>query len=183
MAIALATAMTVAACGGASGRAPNPDVHDSYATLIGAGTKLLSMGNVGAAQQLFLRAIPKKANDPVGYYDLGLAYERNGNLREANLNYLHALRLDRYYVPALYNAAGIFAKRNVPLAIFYYRRIIAAKPDAPTAFLQLGLLEFGHKATRMLAIHDFAQAVKLDPSLRAQVPGSVRNHLVAGRTG
>lgn len=80
-------------------------------------------------------------------------------------------------------AAGIFAQRNVPLAVFYYRPLIAAKPDSPTAYLNLGRLEFGAKATRTLAIHDFAKAVNLDLSLRARVPALVRHHLVAGKTG
>jgi tetratricopeptide (TPR) repeat protein len=167
----------VSACGGGHKESGNPDAHASYSTLVGASVALLGKGNTGAAEQLLQKAITKNPHSPVAYYDLGVAYQRQGNTRQAARNYLHAIAVDRNYVPALFNQAEIFAKRNAPLAIFYYRRIIHLKPDSPTAYLNLGLLEAATKALHRQALADLAQAVKLDPSLRGQVPPPLRASL------
>ncbi len=167
-------AMGVTACGGGHKNSGNPDAHASYATLVGASVTLLGKGNPGAAEQLLEQAVTKNPHSPVAYYDLGVAYQRQGKTRQAARNYLHAIAVDRNYVPALFNQAEIFAKRNAPLAIFYYRRIIHLKPDSPTAYLNLGLLEAATKALHRQAVADLAQALKLDPSLREQVPAPLR---------
>lgn len=173
-AVSLSIALGVSACGGGHKNSGNPDAHASYSTLVGASVTLLGKGNPGAAEQLLQNAITKNPHDPVAYYDLGVAYQRQGNTRQAARNYLHAVAVDRNYVPALFNQAEIFAKRNAPLAIFYYRRIIHLKADSPTAYLNLGLLEAATKALHRQALTDLAQAVKLDPSLRGQVPAPLR---------
>lgn len=172
--ISLFIAVGVTACGGGHKNTGNPDSHASYSTLVGASVALLGKGNPSAAEQLLQHAITKNPHSPVAYYDLGVAYQRQGNTRQAARNYLHAIAVDRNYVPALFNQAEIFAKRNAPLAIFYYRRIIHLKPDSPTAYLNLGLLEAATKALHRQALKDLVQAVKLDPSLRQQVPAPLR---------
>ncbi len=169
-----AVALAAVACGGGHKTSGAPNAHTSYATLVGAGVALLGKGNPGAAEQLLQEAITKSPRSPVAYYDLGVAYQRQGNVSEAARNYLHAISVNRDYVPALFNQAEIFAKRNAPLAIFYYRRIIQLKPDAPTAYLNLGLLEAKTKALHGQTLRDLGQAIKLDPSLRDQVPAPLR---------
>ncbi len=170
-------AVGVTACGSAHNNNGNPDAHASYSTLVGASVTLLGKGNPGPAEQLLQHAIKKNPHSPVAYYDLGVAYQQQGNTRQAARNYLHAIAVDRNYVPALFNQAEIFAKRNAPLAIFYYRRIIRLKPDSPTAYLNLGLLEAATKALHRQALADLAKAVKLDPALRRQVPAPLRGGL------
>jgi tetratricopeptide (TPR) repeat protein len=169
-----AVALYLGGCGGSSKSSTRPNAGASYGTLVGASVALLGKGNPSAAQQLLQEAIARKPRDPVAYYDLGVAYERQGDTRQAARNYLHAIAVDRNYVPALFNQAEIFAKRNPPLAIFYYRRIIHLKPDSPTAYLNLGLLEAATPALHAQALRDLAHAVKLDPSLRKQVPPPLR---------
>lgn len=170
-------ALGVSACGGGQKTSTAPNAHASYTTLVGASVALLGKGNPGAAQQLLQEAITKNPHSPVAYYDLGVAYQRQGNVRDAARNYLHAIAVDRDYVPALFNQAEIFARRNTPLAIFYYRRIIHIKPNAPTAYLNLGMLEAKTKALHVQAVRDLAHAVKLDPSLRSQIPAPLRSTL------
>jgi tetratricopeptide (TPR) repeat protein len=175
--VVVALALYVGGCGGGQKNSGNPDARASYETLVGASVDLLGKGNPSAAQQLLQQAVAKNPHDPVAYYDLGVAYERQGETRKAARNYLHAIAVDRDYVPALFNQAEIFAKHNAPLAIFYYRRIIHLKPDSPTAYLNLGLLEAATKALHARALRDLAQAVKLDASLRKQVPPPLRAQL------
>jgi tetratricopeptide (TPR) repeat protein len=150
---------------------------EPFAILIGAGMRLLQTGNVGAAEQLFQQAIARDSRSPVGYYDLGVAYQSDGKTRLAARQYVRAIAEDPHYVPALYNQAGIVAKRNRRLAIFYYRRVIQLKPNSPTAFLNLGLLEHETKSLRTIGLSHLERAVKLDPSLRAAVPAALRARL------
>ena len=160
-------AVALAACGGASD-------HESYTTLVGQGLKLLKQGNTAAATQKFQEAIARKSSSPVAYYDLGVVYQRQGKTFQARRDYGLAIHYDPTYVPALYNQAGLFANTSTPLAVFYYRRIIRVQPDSPTAYLNLGLLEAASPGLRTRALRDLAQAVKLDPALRADVPPALR---------
>lgn len=166
--LVLLTAL-VAACGG-SGKSTATNAQADYRTLVGAGSDLLRQGNVGAAEQLFEQAIAKNPNDPVGYYDLGVAYQQEGLARQAVRQYRRALAVNDQYVPALYNEAVIMATRNVPTAIFLYRQIIAIKPDSPTALLNLGLLEARENGLEREAYRDLTRAIRLDPRLRSAVP-------------
>lgn len=134
-------------------------------------------GNIGAAEQLFAQAVAERPNDPVGHYDLGTAYEREGELRLAAGEYRRAIAENPDYVPALYNQAGMIATRNPQLATFYYRRVTRLRPSSAIAFLKLGLLEYKAGGIRASAIRDMAKAVRLRPSLRAEVPMSIRAQL------
>ena len=172
VAVALGAALlALGACGGGGSS------HPSYATLITEGTTLLAHGNSAEASKKFQQAIARKPNGPVAYYDLGVVYQRQRKLFQARREYGLAIHYDPAYVPALYNQAGLFANINPPLAIFYYRRIIRIKPNSPTAYLNLGLVEAGGPGLRKQALRDLTRAVKLDPSLRAQVPAPLRSVL------
>lgn len=169
-----ATASALAGCGGASS-------HASYATLVGEGVKLLGQGNTGAATQKFQDAIARNKKNPVAYYDLGVTYQRRGNVSEAEHKYFLAIYHGPTYVPALYNLAGLLANTDPGLAVFYYRRIIRVKPDSPTAYLNLGLAEAARPEKSKHALADLAKAVKLDPALRADVPPSLRAEIPAAQ--
>ena len=166
----------LAACGGSSS-------HASYSTLVAEGVKLLQQGKTGAAIQRFQQAVARNKNSPVAYYDLGVVYQQKGQIHQAKREYGLAIHYDPGYLPALYNQAGLFANSFPPMAIFYYRRIIRIKPNSPTAYLNLGLVEAGGPNLRKQALRDLAQAVKLDPKLRAAVPASLRASLPAPKKG
>ncbi len=174
--LAVFAVLMLAGCGGTSS-------HASYATLVDEGMKLLQRGDPKGAVQRFQQAVARNSASPVAYYDLGVAYQRQGNVQQARRAYGLAIHNDPGYVPALYNQAGLYADTFPPLAIFYYRRIIHIKPNSPTAYLNLGLLEAGWPPLRKQAVRDLAQAVKLDPSLRTAVPASLRAHLPAASKG
>jgi tetratricopeptide (TPR) repeat protein len=166
--------LALASCGGGGS-------HASYKTLIGEGIKLLDQDDTTAAAQRFQEAIARNKKNPVAHYDLGVVYQRQGKVRDAKREYGLAIHYDPAYVPALYNQAGLFANTFPPLAIFYYRRIVHIKPNSPTAYLNLGLVEAGRAALRKQALRDLAQAIKLDPSLRGSVPAWLRASLPRAR--
>jgi Tfp pilus assembly protein PilF len=169
--------IALAGCGGSHQSKPqNPDSKASYQALLGAGVDLLRQGNTEAARQLFAQAVAKRSNDPVAHYDLGLVYQQTGDLRRAIGQYNRALLLDSHYVPALFNEAVIFSSRDVPLAIFYFRKVTEMQPKAPTAYLDLGLLESrgGSKSLHRRAVQDLRRALAQDPSLRGRIPANLR---------
>lgn len=173
---ALATICSVSACG--SGRTTSTQTKPApFGVLIGAGKRLFEQGNIGAAEQLFAQAVAERPRNPVAHYDLGTAYERMGKMRLASREYIRAIAEAPAYVPALYNEAGILATRNRPTAIFYYRRVIRLRPSSADALLKLGLLEYAAGGIRPTALRHLAAAVRLKPSLRAEIPASVRAQL------
>jgi tetratricopeptide (TPR) repeat protein len=167
--------LPLAGCGGAS--STNSTTTADFGTLIGAGIQLLRSGNAGAAEQLFQQAIAKQPKDPVGYYNLGVAYQQDGKPRLALRQYRLATRHDPQYVPALYNEAVLFTARDKATAMFLYREVISIKPDSPTALLNLGLLEASVSGFERLAYGHLTKAIRLDPTLRAEVSGALMTHL------
>lgn len=140
--------------------------------------KLLGAGKTGAASQKFQQAIARRPTLPVAYYDLGVTYQRQGKIPQAQRQYFLAIHYNPHYVPALYNEAGLLANTpNRPLAVYYYHRIIRDRPNSPTAFLNLGLIEAATPGERDRGLRDLAQAIKLDPALRTSLPPSLRAHL------
>jgi tetratricopeptide (TPR) repeat protein len=146
----------------------------SFATLVGAGNVLLGQGNLNAAAQLFEQAIKAEPGNVIGYYDLGVVYQQQGQRLDALREYRLALNENPKYVPAIYNKAVLYGTTNPPLAIFYYRTIISLQPDSPTAYLNLGLLEAATKSTKSAGLVAIAKAVTLDPALLKNVPPSLR---------
>jgi tetratricopeptide (TPR) repeat protein len=166
---------TVTACGGSSANsATSVASHASFDDLIGAGTQLLARGNAAGAAQLFEQAVKKQPDDPVGYYDLGVAQAKEGLRRQSLADYGGALKADSKYVPALYNLGIAFSERRPRVAIFFLRRAAQLKPDSPTAFLQLGLIEIRYPKLGAQALQDLKRAIVLDPSLIAHIPRQLR---------
>jgi tetratricopeptide (TPR) repeat protein len=170
LALVAVTAPVLSACGGA-GKPSTPPAP--FSVLIGAGIHLLHQGNTSAATQLFTRAVARKPGNPVGYYDLGVALQRAGNVQAALREYRLAVVHDPSYTPALFNEAVLVTPRDPALAIFYYRRILAVRPKSPTVMLNLALAERADHWPRRYVLKTLQLAVKLDPSLVAHVPASL----------
>jgi tetratricopeptide (TPR) repeat protein len=160
----------VAACGG-GGSVPQA----SIATTLAAGSAALRHGNYRAAEGLFLQVTQRDPKQVAGYYDLGLAYQNQGDDRDALVAYAKAQRLDEDFVPVLYNRAVLYSASDPQLAMFLYQRVISIQHDSPTAYLNLGLLEAAHAPElRHQAEALLARAVRLDPALASQIPSALR---------
>lgn len=175
---ALVAACALAGCSSGPSTAPPSTAHPaSYPVLVDAGEHLLSDSNFNAAEQLFQQAIAREPSSPVAYYDLGVTYGRAGSPRLALHAYREALAADPKYVPALYNRALLVAVSNPPLAEFELRQILALQPDSPTALFHLGLLDVANSALRPAGLRELRRALTLQPTLRAELPPSVRRLL------
>jgi Tfp pilus assembly protein PilF len=173
----LVAALLLSSCGGSGKSSSTSASHAPFSVLIGAGMDLLRQGNSSGAEQLFEQAITRKPNNPVGHYDLGVAFQGVGDRRDALRQYRLAVASDPQYVPALFNEAVVVAPRDPALAIFYYHRIIATKPNSPTALLNLGLLEAASRYPPRFVLESLRRAVALDPGLRSYVPAALRREL------
>lgn len=157
-------------CGGSSPSVPKA----SIATTLAAGSAALRQRDYGAAEQLFLQVVKRDPKQAAAYYDLGLAYQDRRDYRDALRAYARAQLLDQNFVPVIFNRAVLYSRTDPQLAMFLYRRAIQLQHAAPTAYLNLGLLEASQgPRLRAQAKKDLATAIRLDPSLASHVPGSL----------
>ena len=154
----------LAACGGSSG-GKAADAN----TLLQAGIKMQQKGDSNAARQLFEQVLAKQPNNFYAHYNLGVLDQQAKDNASALREYGAALTINPDYVPALFNEATIFATTDAELAITTYRKVILLQPKAPTAYLNLGLLEAAHGEMAQ-GIKDLNTALHQDPTLGPQVP-------------
>ncbi len=171
----ITVAMMLSGCGG---HPPQPAARTtsaaSYRVLVDAGLHLYRTHDLNAAEQLLIQAIRRDRRLPLAYYDLGVVYESEGLIQAALAEFMHATSVAPAYVPALYDQAVVEGVlHHTRYAIALYRQVIATRPDSPTAYLNLGLLEFASRDTAQ-AVHDLRHAVHLDPALASRVPTPLR---------
>jgi tetratricopeptide (TPR) repeat protein len=168
---ALATITVIAVAsgcgGGSSGHTASP------ATTLEAGLKLQQQGKLSEAAQLYQQVITAQPNNVFAHYDLGVVEQASSNPIAALASYGSALTINPKYVPALYNQATIYAATDPALAISLYRQVVGLQPTAPTAYLNLGLLEIKHDAPKR-GVADLAKAITQDPTLLARVPKNLQ---------
>jgi len=155
------------ACGGGSdGKPADPS------TLLAAGIKAQQQGDTNAARQLFEQVLAKQPSNFYAHYNLGVLDQQAKDTAAALREYGAALTINPSYVPAMFNEATIFATTDPALAIATYRKVVALQPKAPTAYLNLGLLEAAHGELAQ-GIKDLTTALHQDPSLGPQIPPSL----------
>ena len=142
------------------------------AQLVQAGLAAASQGNDQAALSAFQEAAQKDPKNYYAHYNLGTIYQKQNNTVLALQEYGLALQINANYVPALYNSAIIYGATNPQLAITTYRRIVVLQPKAPTAYLNLGLLE-AKLGLFAQAGKDLQKALDQDPSLTTSIPKDV----------
>lgn len=98
------------------------------------------------------------------YFDRGLEHLKNGNLREAILDFKSAIALEPYYTAAVLNAAYVLEKqREYEEALEIYNNYIKLDPDKPLVWFHHGfLLEKMGNRTQALESYDTALALKPD---------------------
>jgi tetratricopeptide (TPR) repeat protein len=155
----------LSACSGASNGAANA----KPATLLAAGIAAERQGNANAARQLFQQVLDKDSGNVFAHYNLGVLAQQRKDIQTALTEYGKALASNPNYVPALYNQATIYATTDASLAMATYRQVIQLQPHAPTAYLNLGLLEAA-AGLHGKAVADLTKALRQDPTLAQGIP-------------
>ncbi len=173
-------AATLVAVASGCGSSSSGGQKASPGNLLAAALQLQQQGKLNAAKQLYEQVVQAQPDNYYAHYDLGVIAQQAGDDTGALADYGAALTANPKYVPALYNEATIYAKTDPALAITTYRQVLAIQPVAPTAALNLGLLEFAH-GQRQQGLHDLGIAITQDSSLLAQIPKHLQ-HLVQAAT-
>ena len=87
-----------------------------------------------SSTQNFLRVIARTYDNPVAYYNLGLAHDKMEKPREALQAYQKAIALKPDF-PAPYYQAALASIRleNYKEAVAYFEKFMELEPDAPEA--------------------------------------------------
>jgi Tfp pilus assembly protein PilF len=164
--IALALALTLAACGAKS---PAAQAADELAL----GLRAEGQGQMTQAADHFQKAIVKDPSNKFAYYNLGLVTQLSGQAAVAETNYRAALQIDPNFRSALFNLAIVRTTPSPDEAEQLYRHVIALQPSDAGPHLNLAFLlrSMGRKDE---AKSEFARAVTIEPTYASRVPADSR---------
>jgi tetratricopeptide (TPR) repeat protein len=121
------------------------------------------------AADYYYRALKKTGFSNAAIWNkMGIAYQEQGNLREARKAYKEAMRRDRLFAEPLNNmGTTYFLNGNAGKSVKYYRGAIKLKPDVASFHLNLGSAYYQTKKYK-LAVEQFHDALTLDPTILLQ---------------
>jgi len=104
-----------------------------------------------------IAANPKSAS---GYYNLGFAYDKKGDLEKAISNFSKAIEIDLALTDAYYNRGFAYYKKGAfDSAIADYNKVIEISPGSADAYYGLGLV-YSKKGDSEKAISEYTKAIK-----------------------
>jgi len=166
----------VTACTGGGGGSPQqvPGADEvasanQVRVLIDQGIAQGKQGQTAQAKATFEKVLTLDATNKYAWFNLGYLAQMSNKPDEAITNYNHALTSDPSYTPAMYNKAIILESRDPDAAMALYQQILTINPKATTTYFRRGLMQL-KRGDRTNAAANFQQALKLDPSLRGEVP-------------
>ena len=151
------------------------------ASLLASGLDQLGKGDQAKALESFRAASAKDPTNHLAHYNTGVILQQQNMIAAALASYAAALAAKPDFVPAMFNSAVIYGATDPDLAILTYRKIIKLQPIAPTAYLNLGLLEAARGEEQLARAH-LAKAVEQDGSLVTAIPKDVFSGKVRPRS-
>ena len=136
-------------------------------------------GDVYMARKMYREAIDSyrqaPADSPITWNKIGIAYHQLLEMKTAEKNYQHALKLDPKYSEAVNNLGTIYyANKRYGAAIRRYNAALKLKPDTASYYSNLGTAYFARKDYKKAALA-YQTAVHLDPDI-------FENHSTFGTT-
>lgn len=177
---ALAVAVLAAACSTGSGGKVTPPSPTPVEAILSQALSLQEQGNLDAAKAAFKEVLRRTPDNAIAHYDLGVIAQQQKENPAALQEYAAALAITPTYVPALFNTATIYGSTDPALAITTYRKITKLQPMAPTAYLNLGLLEL-EAGQQKQGFADLETALRQDPGLINGLSPSVTAELRKSR--
>ena len=167
-----------AGCGGGSS---NGSSTPSVGVLLQRASTEIKARQLAAAERDLAAIVAQQPKNLYAHYDRGLVAQLEGHAAAALSEYQLVLAQQPTYIPALFNSAVLYAPTQPGQAMVLYRKIIALRRHAPTAYLNLGLLEFAQH-NRDQAAADLQVALQQQPGLRLRLTAAQR-HLVDSTSG
>lgn len=142
-----------------------PNYQDEGTKLYVRGTGRIQEQNYTEAISDLIRAVKLRPDIAEAFHNLGFAYERTGDLRNAARAYERALQLKPNYPSALNNLGYLLATSDteVEKAVALCQRAVELQPNSASFQDSLGwaLYKAGRHSE---AVRHFAAAVKIDPT-------------------
>jgi len=111
------------------------------------------------------RRAPPGRKDALSCYNRGTAYQRNGQTRAAEGEYLRAVRLQPDFYQAYYNLGVLYNKSGqYRKSLAAYKKTAALKPDFARAQLELCNLYYHHFQMKKLARRHARKYLALEPN-------------------
>ena len=121
------------------------------------------------AIDFYQQALKMGSRDPLLWNRLGVAWQFQGNMRQAQRAYKRAYQLDRKSARALNNLGTTFYMvGRHQKSLKYYRRALQLDPDNASFHLNLGTAYF-HRNKYSEAAQEYRNALKLDSGILERV--------------
>lgn len=127
------------------------------------GVDKINSGDSAGAKDLFNQITKSDPENVTAFYNLGIIATSSGDSKEAIRSYDKALAIDPGHTPSMYNKALLLKDTDPQAAAAILERIIELKPEASTAYLNLGIIQ--QKAGDPAADANINKAVEIDPGL------------------
>lgn len=153
-----------------------PETRNSKKTealLQSALQRQMQQDSLGAARD-YRQVLELDSKNTRAWYGLGVIDQQNGRTADARAAFEKALKIDPYFMSALYSEAILLRSSEPDKAIELLKRAVAAEPKAAAIQLQLGFL-LAEKDRRGEAEGAFRRAVAIDHHLLSQVPEEFRD--------
>jgi len=139
---------------------------NSIALLNIKGISCSHLNKFDEAIKTYKEAIQIEPENPITYFNLGVALQDSGKLNEALEYYKIALNKNPQYLDALINIGSIFQKKGIHLsAISYFEKALALNPDHVPTLIQLGIIQ-SRIGKLQAATNTFKKACEFDLELQ-----------------
>ena len=138
------------------------DVKNKNAFL-GLGQLYLKMNQYQLAIETFNHLL-KVHPDAVAYFNLGFAYEQQGDHKKAIYFYKKTLELNPTYEKALFNLANLYQRMGeLKTALIWYQELLHRYPRSMAAYINMGTI-YGHLGDRGYARILYQKATQIAPN-------------------
>jgi tetratricopeptide (TPR) repeat protein len=117
------------------------------------------------SRTLFEHTLSVTQDNVIAHFQLGLAFDQQGQLNKALFQYSRALEIDPNYTPAHTNIGAILThKGDIKGAFYHYYEALRQNPGDYGAYSNLGAIWAAQGKTRQ-AIGAFKEALRLRPDM------------------
>ncbi len=134
-------------------------------TLEDRGDLFMARKEYADAIDYYTRALKRPESlEPVLWNKIGIAYEQQSKLRQAEKSFQKAMRLKKDFPEAWNNLGTVYYQENrYGKSVRYYRRAIELRPDSASFHLNLGT-SYYHLKKIPQTFEEYHTALELDPT-------------------